>query len=180
MPDILTGHITDNFVLIDRGEGVQGKGEKSGEGSVLHEVRFRQCDNLTDMSWIEKRIRRYEHRRWTEDDNRRVRPFDWGLEHVGLSGNGANSVDPRSALGGWAEHTVAHSEEWFHTEPAGDYVLHPSENSARAENHTGAENGARAENGGHGDRVLTFSSAVDSPWPENNRVHARLFAVSHS
>ena len=37
-----------------------------------------------------------------------------------------------------------------------------------------------AEHGGHGDRVLTFTSAVDSPWPENNRVHARLFAVSNS
>jgi hypothetical protein len=123
------------------------------------------------MSWIEKRIRRYEHRRWTEDDNRRVRAFDWGLEHVGLSSNGA---DPRSSLGSWAEHTVAHSDAWFHAEPAADYVLHPSEISGRA------ENGARAENGGHGDRVLTFSSAVDSPWPENNRVHARLFAVSNS
>ena len=125
------------------------------------------------MSWIEKRIRRYEHRRWTEDDNRRVRPFDWGLEHVGLSGNGLD-LDLRSSLGSWAEHTVAHSDEWFHAEPAADYVLHLPENGA------GAENGARAENGGQGDRVLTFTSAVDSPWPQNNRVHARLFAVSNS
>jgi hypothetical protein len=117
------------------------------------------------MSWLEHRIRRYEHRRWTEDDNRRVRPFEWGLEHVGLSGDG---LDPRASLGSWAEHTVAHSDAWFHAEPAADYVLHPS------------ENGARAESGGHGDRVLTFTSAVDSPWPQNNRVHARLFAVSNA
>jgi hypothetical protein len=123
------------------------------------------------MSWLEQRIRRYEHRRWTEDNNRRVRPFEWGLEHVGLSGNGS---DPRSSLGSWAERTVAHSEDWFHADPAADYVLHPPEISA------GAENGAGAGKGGHGDRVLTFSSAVDSPWPENNRVHARLFAVSNS
>src|SRR5579864_1007785 len=99
------------------------------------------------MSWLEKRIRRYEHRRWTVDDNRRVRPFDWGLEHIGLSSNG---LDPRRSLGSWAEHTVAHSDEWFHAEPAADYVLHLPENGARA------ENSARAENGGHGDRVLTF------------------------
>ena len=130
------------------------------------------------MSWLEHRIRRYEHRRWTVDDNRRVRPFEWGLEHVGLSGNGDGW--PRSALGSWAERTVAHSDAWFHAEPAADYVLHLTENSARAENSVGAENGARAENGGEGDRVLTFTSAVDSPWPENNRVHARLFAVSNS
>ena len=79
------------------------------------------------MSWFEHRIRRYEHRRWTEDDNRRVRPFDWGLEHVGLSSNGVDvNIDPRASLGSWAEHTVAHSDAWFHAEPAADYVLHPS------------------------------------------------------
>ena len=35
------------------------------------------------MNWFERRIRRYEHRRWATDDNRRVQPFDWGLEHIG-------------------------------------------------------------------------------------------------
>ena len=35
------------------------------------------------MRWFERKIRRYEHRRWTTDDNRRVRPFEWGLEHIG-------------------------------------------------------------------------------------------------
>src|SRR5271157_1547385 len=34
------------------------------------------------MSWYEHWIRRYEHRRWTTDDNRMVRPFEWGLEHL--------------------------------------------------------------------------------------------------
>jgi len=27
------------------------------------------------MNWFERKIRRYEHRRWTTDDNRRVQPF---------------------------------------------------------------------------------------------------------
>ena len=35
------------------------------------------------MAWLEQTIRRYEHRRWTTDDNRRVLPFGWGLEHIG-------------------------------------------------------------------------------------------------
>jgi hypothetical protein len=111
------------------------------------------------MSWLEQRIRRYEHRRWTADDNRRVRPFDWGLEHIGGSPNESQS---RKFLSGWVSDTLAHSEEWFQTNPAGDYALHAS------------------ENGAHGDCVLTFSSAVSSSWPENNRVYARLFAVSKS
>src|SRR5260370_189849 len=34
------------------------------------------------MHWFERKIRRYEHRRWTTDDNRRVQPFHWGLEHI--------------------------------------------------------------------------------------------------
>jgi len=34
------------------------------------------------MSWYEHWIRRYEHRRWTTDDNRMVRLFEWGLEHL--------------------------------------------------------------------------------------------------
>jgi len=29
------------------------------------------------MPWLEQKIRRYEHARWTTDDNRRVFPFEW-------------------------------------------------------------------------------------------------------
>jgi len=111
------------------------------------------------MSWLEQRIRRYEHRRWTTDNNRRVRPFEWGLEHIG--GDPADA-DPRKFLNEWVSNTLPHSEEWFQTSPASDHVLHPAQNGAR------------------GDRVLTFTSAITSPWPENNRVYARLFAASKS
>ena len=119
------------------------------------------------MPWLEERIRRYEHRRWTTDDNRRVRPFEWGLEHIG---GRRDDPDPHGFLNAWVPHTLASSEEWFRTDPAGDYVLHPCER--------GRENAAN--NGAQRDRVLTFTSSVRSPWPENNRVHARLFAVSRS
>jgi len=108
------------------------------------------------MRWLEQSIRRYEHRRWTVDDNRRVLPFAWGLEHIG---GRADEPSPREFLDRWVDHTLAHSADWFATGPASDYVLHPPENSAS------------------GGRVLTFTSAVRSPWPENNLVHARLFAV---
>ena len=111
------------------------------------------------MSWLEQRIRRYEHRRWTTDNNRRVRVFAWGLEHIGAR---HDDPEPRKFLSKWVPETLAHSEEWFHTSPAGDYVLHPP------------------ENGAHGGSVLTFTSAINSPWPENNGVHARLFAAGKS
>jgi hypothetical protein len=108
------------------------------------------------MSWLEQKIRRYEHARWTTDDNRRVFPFEWGLEHIG----GHDVSDPRGFLNQWVDHTLAHSDEWFAAPPADDYVLHPP------------------ENGGASGRVLTFTSRVRSPWEENNRVHARFFRAS--
>lgn len=103
------------------------------------------------MSWLEQRIRRYEHRRWTTDDNRRALPFEWGLEHIG---GRADERDPRGFLDGWVERTLARSEEWFATTPPDDYRLD--------------------------DGVLTFSSAIQSPWPQNNLVHARFFPAKKS
>ena len=58
------------------------------------------------MSWYEHAIRRYEHRRWTTDDNRMVRPFEWGLEHI----NGRPGPhDPREFLGEYASEAIARS-----------------------------------------------------------------------
>ena len=83
--------------------------------------------------WLEQRIRRYEHRRWTTDDNRRVLPFAWGLEHIG---GRADDPHPQDFLNRWADRTLADSAEWFAAEPASDYRL-------------------LDENSGH-TRVLTF------------------------
>src|SRR5260370_7343979 len=106
------------------------------------------------MSWLEQKIRRYEHARWTTDDNRRVFPFEWGLEHIG---GRRDEPDPRAFLNAWVEETLAHSDDWFAVNPADDYVLHPP------------------ENGASGGLVLTFTSQLVSPWPKNNLPHARFF-----
>jgi hypothetical protein len=99
------------------------------------------------MHWFERRIRRYEHRRWTTDDNRRVQPFDWGLEHIG--GDPTNP-DPAGYVREYAQQVIEHSHEWFATTPADDYSL-DSEN------------------------VLSFTSSIQSPWTENNTVCAQFF-----
>ena len=111
------------------------------------------------MSWLEQRIRRYEHARWTVDSNRRVFPFEWGLEHIG---GRADEPDPRGFLNVWVDETLAHSSEWLATTGAEDYVLHPP------------------LNGASGGQVLTFTSQVASPWANNNVVHARLFRARAS
>ena len=111
------------------------------------------------MSWLEQKIRRYEHARWTTDDNRRVLPFEWGLEYIG---GRADEPDPRAFMEKWVPETIAHSDEWYSTTPASDYQLAPP------------------ANGLSGDSVLTFTSAMESPWHENNRVHARFLLARKS
>ncbi len=104
------------------------------------------------MHWLERKIRRYEHHRWTTDDNRRVQPFSWGLEHIGGSPRDPNPV---TFVRQYAQNAIENSHEWYATTPATDYRL-DSEN------------------------VLTFTSSIESPWPENNTVHARLWPASRS
>jgi len=103
------------------------------------------------MNPLEQWVRRYEHRRWTTDENRVVRPFAWGLEHLG---GRPDEADPRGFLAAWAEDTLANSEAWLAAPAASDYRLR--------------------------DSVLTFTSFIASPWKENNTVYAQLFAASRT
>lgn len=99
------------------------------------------------MSWYEHWIRRYEHRRWTTDDNRMVRPFEWGLEHV----NGdAKHDDPKAFFREYSRKAIEASAEWYAAGPVEDYRL-------------------------DGENVLTFRSTAKSPWPENDIVHGQFF-----
>ena len=97
--------------------------------------------------WYEKAIRRYEHRRWSTDDNRMVRPFEWGLEHINGS---AEHADPRAFVKEYAAQAIAKSKEWYAPREVTDYRLDEK-------------------------NVLTFSSPIESPWPENNTVHGQFF-----
>src|SRR6201998_2962018 len=99
------------------------------------------------MGWYEHAIRRYEHRRWTTDDNRMVRPFEWGLEHIAGDSECAN---PREFVREYAREAIVKSAEWYAREEVRDYRLDK-------------------------ENVLTFTSPVESPWPENNTVHGQFF-----
>jgi dienelactone hydrolase len=102
-------------------------------------------------SWYEKRVRRYEQMRFDQEPKRRTLPFAWGIEHIGGE---VSDPDPSAFFERYVAQAVAHSDEWYAAEPARDYAL--------------------------ADSVLTFSSAVTSPWPENNRVHAQFFPARPS
>ena len=103
------------------------------------------------LKWFEQKIRRYEHKRWAEEPNRRSLPFGWGLEHILESPNG---TAPRVLLDRFAAETIQSSDSWFAATPAEDYALK--------------------------DGVLTFTSQIASPWPANNRVHAQFFPVRNA
>ena len=104
------------------------------------------------MNWFERRIHRYEQRRWKTDDNRLVRPFAWGLEHIG---GPVDHPNPPEFLRNYARAVLDDSHSWYAVTPATDYRLD-------------------AEN------VLTFTSSIDSPWPENNTVYAQFFPAKSS
>jgi len=97
-------------------------------------------------SWIKRLVHRYEQMRFDQEQRRRRLPFTWGFEHLGGEVNGD---EPRVFLKRYVAQAVARSEEWYAATPASDYAL--------------------------ADNLLTFTSAIASPWAENNRVYGQLF-----
>ena len=103
---------------------------------------------------IARTFHKWERRLASAATNRQVRPFEWGLEW--LAGDAAmqelsrnDGHDPRSLLQTWGERSVAESDRFYDVRAADDYTL---------------------------DReVLTFTSAVRTPHPDNNVVRARYF-----
>lgn len=86
--------------------------------------------------------------RFDQEPQRSKLPFEWGLEHIG---GDPGDPDPAAFVDRFVDLTIARSDDWFSAPPAGDYALT--------------------------DGVLTFASAVESPWRENNRVYGQLFRV---
>jgi hypothetical protein len=93
--------------------------------------------------FIEDRERAHHAR----DNDRRVLPFEWGLEHLGIDA----SPNPAAAIQKYAETALADSDRFYAYEPAAVY-----------------------EFDGH---VLSYPSYVKTPYPENNTVYGRFFAA---
>lgn len=82
------------------------------------------------------------------DNNRLVRPFEWGLSFVSEHVNGD---DPRTVLRNHTEQAMARSEEFYALPEIRDFQLQ--------------------------DDQLTWTSAIDTPSIENNLARARYFPV---
>lgn len=99
------------------------------------------------------RLDAWEHSLVTRTTNRVVRPFDWGMDWIkdwpGAAQVPLNGHEPAAYLRLLNQSAVGNSDEFFAYETPRDFRL-------------------------TGDR-LRFTSAVESPYPENNVVHAHWF-----
>jgi hypothetical protein len=95
-------------------------------------------------------LKRYMHKRERYfamlNDNRVVRPFDWGTEFITEHANGD---DPRKLFAEYSRKTIENSDEFFFSPSIADYRLDGE--------------------------VLTWTSSVETPSPENNTAYATWF-----
>jgi dienelactone hydrolase len=99
--------------------------------------------------WYGKRMRDWEHQLAFRSTDRVVRPFDWGMEWARNWPIQVPQTDPETMLREINRIAIGRSTEFFAYNPPTDFSM-------------------------NGDEV-TFTSAVDTPYPENNLVRARYF-----
>ncbi len=116
-------------------------------------------------------LKKYMHSRERHfallNDNRVVRPFEWGTEYITGEPNGR---DPRELFSEYAHHTVEHSDEFFFTPEIADFAL-GSEGPAVAPEFS--DDPTRIFQGER--KVLTWTSTVTTQSPENNTAVATWF-----
>jgi hypothetical protein len=111
----------------------------------------RSCKNFSldyrgRLNLFGKWMRHREIKHARRDDNRIVRPFEWGLEFIAAHFNGD---DPGSLFRQHTEKVMSASEEFYALPEISDYRLIGNQ--------------------------LSWTSAVKTPSPRNNVVRARLF-----
>ncbi len=104
----------------------------------------------------------WENRLCSAATDRIVRPFEWGLEWThqwpcALS-NPQNGHSPGEYLRHLNQLALASSDEFFAYQPPADFSLQ-----------------VEKEENGKEKRILRFTSAVATPYPENNLVHGQWF-----
>ena len=124
-------------------------------------------------------LKRYMHKRERHlamlNDNRVVRPFEWGLEFIGAD---ADAKDPKRVLAEYAAAAIENSDKFFSVPEkvkvtrsgppvAARDLSRPQEQTDGDGNDQTAADPDRA--------VLTWSSSVSTSSPENNTAYATYF-----
>jgi hypothetical protein len=109
---------------------------------------------------LKRLFHRWERSLASVDNNRVVRPFEWGAEW--LTGDGrAPDGDPETYVREYVERVMHDADAWYAVDAAGVYGTAPLPADARS-----------------GERMITFASAITTPHPENNRVYLRYFPAA--
>ena len=100
---------------------------------------------------------RWERSLASVDNNRVVRPFEWGADWLTEDG-GAPHGDPETYVREYVDRVMKDSDAWYDVEPSPSYGTAALPADARP-----------------GERMITFTSAITTPHPENNTVYMRYF-----
>jgi len=99
--------------------------------------------------WYGRRMEDWEHQLAFRSTDRVVRPFDWGVEWTKGWPIHSAETDPEKKIAELNRIALARSGEFFAYDPPRDFRIEGSE--------------------------VSFTSAVETPYPENNTVRARYF-----
>ena len=106
----------------------------------------------------------WEHRLADATKDRVIRPFEWGLDWLPRHGNGAVGPDaPDAYIERWIDEAMRDSEAFFRPEPTSAFSFEEADAERRAAGEAG---------------TVRFPSALVTPHPANNLVHARWFPAS--
>src|SRR5437016_6374289 len=117
-------------------------------------------------------LKRYMHKRERYfamlNDNRVVRPFEWGTEFIIDSANGD---DPRKLFREYSKNTIANSDEFFSSPDIGDFRLESASSESRLQAASSEAEGRLKP----GLKTLTWTSGVETTSSENNTAYATYF-----
>ena len=125
-------------------------------------------------------LKRYMHKRERYfamlNDNRIVRPFEWGTEYITDHPNGD---DPRKLFSKYSKRMVANSDEFFFSPQITDFHLEPHLEAAKSSPpfkggvDTASVDGVVVPV--KANQILTWTSGIQTPSPENNTTYATYF-----
>lgn len=125
--------------------------------------------------WYEQWMHEWETRLTSVDNNRVVRPMEWGLEWMDAGRSGASAAaNPEKHLRELSDHIVANSDEFYSYRTPTDFCIERREVKVHSTREV-ADPKLEAQVRGQSADFLRFTSAAITPFPENNRVNARWF-----
>ena len=122
----------------------------------------------------------WETRLTSVDNNRVIRPLDWGIEysHAWPCRNGCSRgqmpADPEQYLAEYNQRIVSNSDEFYSYSRPSDFRLERREVKVFSTRETPDPKLEAKIRGTHAD-FLRFTSPVQTPFPENNLANARWF-----